>query len=581
MVRAYGHTAADHHPLYRQRIQHARNEGEYRIPGTRHIVDGYDADTKTVYEFHGCFWHGCRTCHPQRTDVHPTLLDRTMDDVRDLVDKKRLLLQTLGYKVVEMWECSWNALKDSNQDLANYLALRDLQVPLEPQESFYGGRTNAIRLYAQVEEDGEEIRYDDYTSLYLWANKYGEYPVGHPIFLYEPDTTDISLYFRLAKCTVLPPQGLYHPVLPVCHHADVQRVFVGTWCTPELEVAVQKGYTITHIHEVWHFEKRQTGLFRFYVDIWLKIKEEASGWPEGCNTPAEKQAHIDAYHAREGIRLDASKIEKNPGLRALAKMMLNSTWGKLGQRINKTQVRKYTDPQPFVQFLDSDQHDVRNVSSITEDRVEVHYKLQGHDVLPSPNLNIFVAPFTTCHTRLRLYQALDHLEERVLYLDTESVVYLHRPGDPPLYTPRGAYLGDFKDELDAGDHIVEFCTGGPKNYGYKTRNGKVVSKVRGFSLNVEGSAQLNYDVLRQNTLDELHHPLDKSRTTRVTQSQTIQRNSKTYTLETQPSHKDYRLVYSKRVLDLTTAKTYPYEYERLPSEDMDLTDILKNLFGSN
>ena len=420
--------------------------------------------------------------------MHPTLLDRTMDDVRDLVDKKRLLLQTLGYKVVEMWECSWNALKDCNQDLADYLALRDLQVPLEPQESFSGGRTNAIRLYAQVEEDGEEIRYDDYTSLYLWANKYGEYPVGHPIFLYEPDTTDISLYFRLAKCTVLPPQGLYHPVLPycshdkltfplcrtcveeniskplldktsVCHHADVQRVLVGTWCTPELEVAVQKGYTITHIHEVWHFEKRQTGFFRFYVDTWLK--EEASGWPEGCNTPAEKQAHIDAYHAREGIRLDASKIEKNPGLCALAKMMLDSMWGKLGQRINKTQVRKFTDPQPFVQFFDSDQHDVRNVSSITEDRVEVHYKLQAHDVLPSPNLNIFVAAFTTCHARLRLYQALDHLEERVLYLDTDSVVYLHRPSDPPFYTPRGAYLGDFKDEVDAGEHIVEFYAGSP------------------------------------------------------------------------------------------------------------------------
>ena len=57
MARAYGHAVADHHPLHRQRIQDARNEGEFQIPGTRHTVDGYDVDTKTVYEFHGCFWH--------------------------------------------------------------------------------------------------------------------------------------------------------------------------------------------------------------------------------------------------------------------------------------------------------------------------------------------------------------------------------------------------------------------------------------------------------------------------------------------------------------------------------------------
>ena len=33
MAHAYGHAVADPHPLYRQRIQHAQNEGEYHIPG--------------------------------------------------------------------------------------------------------------------------------------------------------------------------------------------------------------------------------------------------------------------------------------------------------------------------------------------------------------------------------------------------------------------------------------------------------------------------------------------------------------------------------------------------------------------
>ena len=52
------------------RIRHARNAGEYRIPNSRYTVDGYDEETNTVYEFQGCFFHGCRTCYPNRTEPH-------------------------------------------------------------------------------------------------------------------------------------------------------------------------------------------------------------------------------------------------------------------------------------------------------------------------------------------------------------------------------------------------------------------------------------------------------------------------------------------------------------------------------
>ena len=99
----------------------------------------------------------------------------------------------------------------------------------------------------------------------------------------------------------------------------------------------------------------------------------------------------------------------------------------------------------------------------------------------------------------------------------------------------------------------------------------------GFSLSVEGDAQLNYHVLRQNTLDELQRPLDQLRMTRVTQSHTIHRDAKNYTLERPPLHKEYRLVYSKRVLDPHTAKTYPYGYKRLTEDDLDLLEQVMSL----
>ena len=192
------------------------------------------------------------------------------------------------------------------------------------------------------------------------------------------------------------------------------------WCTPELQMAVKKGYKVIHIHEVWNIpeEQRKKGLFADYVNTWLKIKE-ASGWPENVgNDPVKQQEHVANYYAKENIQLEPAKIEKNPGLRTLAKMMLNSMWGKFGQKPNKTQVKEFDDPIRFSQFHDSDKYDIRYVSVFTEQRVEIHYKLQQEDDPVSPNLNIFIACFTTCWARLKLYEALDQLQERVLYFDT-------------------------------------------------------------------------------------------------------------------------------------------------------------------
>ena len=57
----------------------------------------------------------------------------------------------------------------------------------------------------------------------------------------------------------------------------------GTWCTPELQNAVEVGYRIVRIHEVWHFPKhqRKEGLFAAYVNTWLKIKQESAGYRPG------------------------------------------------------------------------------------------------------------------------------------------------------------------------------------------------------------------------------------------------------------------------------------------------------------
>ena len=494
-----------------------------------------------------------------------------------------------------LWECEWEQQKKADPRVAEFVKTLPVIKPMNPRDAFFGGRTNASYLYYKVRV-GEEIRYVDYTSLYPWVNKNGMYPIGHPEFIYEPGTTDLSEYFGVALCTIVPPKHLFHPVLPYrcggkltfplcrtcveqdiakprhekslsCDHTKDERALIGTWCTPELEKAVAMGYVIQHVHEVCHFEETRRGLFAEYVNTWLKIKVEASGWPSGCDTEEQRQAYVEDFERHEGIHLDPTKIAYNPGRRSLAKLMLNSLWGKFGQRDNLMQVKPFFDPLPFQLFMDSDQHDIRYVSCLDENWVEVHYRAKDECEELNVNTNVFIAAFTTCWARLWLYEALELLGKQVLYYDTDSVLYVHRPDQSDVTL--GTHLGEFTKELKPGHYIAEFCSGGPKNYGYRCNDDKTECKVKGHSLNVEGMAQLNYEVLRQNTLDELQHPLETPRKTRIHQARKIIRKSKQYELRTQPAHKDYQLVFNKRILRPGTAITYPYGYCLAENDDAD------------
>ena len=188
----------------------------------------------------------------------------------------------MGYTLVIIWEHEWTQLKAESPEIRNKVRSYNLKAPLNPRDAFFGGRTNAVRVYVDP-RDVQHLCYYDFTSLYPWVNKYCRYPTKHPTFYYRPaNPRDLSPYFGIAKCTVLPPSNLFHPVLLyrcrnelvfplcrtcaeeniykpllektwICHHTPSERQLTGTWCTPELEKAIEKGYTLQCIHEVWHF----------------------------------------------------------------------------------------------------------------------------------------------------------------------------------------------------------------------------------------------------------------------------------------------------------------------------------------
>ena len=177
--------------------------------------------------------------------------------------------------------------------------------------------------------------------------------------------------------------------------------------------------------------------------------------------------------------------------------------------------------------------------------------------------NVFIAAFTTSLARLKLYNALDVLQDRALYYDTDSVIYKSKPGEEKL--PLGPFLGQFTDEL-GGDTIVEFVSGGAKNYGYRTRRGKTECKVRGFTLNYETLHKLNYKPMKANILKELDEPLQERRQIAIEIPDYFNRDQVTKKIRLTKRVKKYGLVFDKRVIDAATRVSTPYGYNWFGNE---------------
>ena len=97
-------------------IRHQVNGREKRIGKRR--VDGWCAETRTAYQFHGCFWHGCPKCYDQNetNSVNGKTMAVLLEDT-----KKNTAYLRRHVKVVEMWECDWKELR-KEPDVKSFLA---------------------------------------------------------------------------------------------------------------------------------------------------------------------------------------------------------------------------------------------------------------------------------------------------------------------------------------------------------------------------------------------------------------------------------------------------------------------------
>ena len=99
-------------------IRHQVNGREKRIGKRR--VDGWCAETRSAYQFHGCFWHGCPKCYDQNETN--SVNDKTMAVLLEDTKKNTAYLRR-HVKVVEMWEWEWKDVRNES-DVKTFLPHR-------------------------------------------------------------------------------------------------------------------------------------------------------------------------------------------------------------------------------------------------------------------------------------------------------------------------------------------------------------------------------------------------------------------------------------------------------------------------
>lgn len=133
--------------MYKQNIfiQHALNIEEKQLG--RYFVDGYAeiGGVKYVWEFHGCFFHGCPRCLsptdtcPLRGVTYRELYAATEERVQALKSEHDVC-------IIILWELEWEKLKKSCEGVKQFLRVFNPPEPLSPRSALYGGRTSALKL---------------------------------------------------------------------------------------------------------------------------------------------------------------------------------------------------------------------------------------------------------------------------------------------------------------------------------------------------------------------------------------------------------------------------------------------------
>jgi len=383
----------------------------------------------------------------------------------------------------------------------------------------HGGKTDVrimqVELSSETLQQGTGMRYVDVQSLYPTVQYYDPLPIGSPVtYLYGNENPMSMEEFQnlmalrdeqrvfFIECDIHPTRYVHHPVIGdfidkkfMAHLYPLKRVIL---TSVEFKEALNQGYRASQIYRVDMY-KSSRDLFKTYIQTFLRLKILSSKLPFSENTPQEeKEAYFRTVEEKYGFRISESDFEENSAIRSLAKLLLNSLWGKFGEKQDRPQTQYFLnakEKQKFSQQLKKGKYRLLDQRPYGTFGWQVLCKEPGKR--DYPDKNVAIASFVTAHARIRLLKGLNTVGKRVVYHDTDSVIYIRQPGLPDI--EEGKFLGDWESET--GNQLIQSFIGlAPKTYAYSysTEGGekKTVVKVKGFPMDGETEQKLTIDHFR-------------------------------------------------------------------------------------
>ncbi len=454
----------------------------------------------------------------------------------------------------------------------------------EIRPAMHGGRTDTrcmLKEWTREQIDaGVYGKYQDVQSLYPTVQFYDPLPIGVPdrvVWLEneQPSVDQLFEVFGFVCCDLDPPdEYLHHPIIVEMDTvtgrlvADLKPKNRITVPTPELHLAMRNGYKVSRVY-YWYDFKSSKDLFKSYFRDFLKDKIEASGVPKWVATADDWNEFADYHSQQLGIDLERGDMIPNASRKTGAKLLCNSLWGKFGEK---------NDPNQWCRFLVDEETDA--ILALERKWIDgeidiMHRKYSGdnkavgmvikhNNKLPGSHIynrlrlgkqNIALAAMVTSHARCRLWDELNKLGSRVLYHDTDSIIYER---DPQGYNiPEGRYLGEWECET-GGLPITKFVSTGPKCYSYVVEKPdgsiKAETKIKGITLHSENSKLINFASMRDLVLGNVE--------TIVTKCLSFAYSRQSGEMVTRDVIKLYRETYAKGHIDRRSHLVYPYGWEK-------------------
>jgi len=338
----------------------------------------------------------------------------------------------------------WNKYNINNvHDISPSLSADELNI----RKAYYGGRTEVFKRYYSKEYAKEQgykypLYYYDVNSLYPSQMIDKLYPTGAYQKVKHFNPNKLGIYYLWFET----PRNIKIPLLPYRDKESGRLIFPkgrgikGWYCTPEIVKAKELGYKINIVHGYeW---ENSSFIFNKFISDWYEIKKNSTG-----------------------------------GKRTVAKMMLNSLYGRFGMRRERTEVMNSGQTEEYTK-----KYGWKNVKIISHTPFITYREKKAHKSLKiMPHISAFVSSYA----RVCLYEFMAKAKFKIWYCDTDSIIT-----DQKINT--SDKIGDMKIEhvIDEGYFLI------PKLYAIKDVDGGWNKKAKGID-----SSLINMDAYKQATFE--------------------------------------------------------------------------------